>query len=181
MVDGGDGSSWKGFQKSLAMDSGKSNIKRISPVFCEYSMTPLLCTSITVLWGGLHLSIRPITGQVLRKRIRILLSICKWKRLCALHLVSKWWAAEKGEWERRRNEVCTVHSRSEEGRGKLKLSAVGLEASSPLPLGGALHQQQVEVGGMHGGRSRREDYRLLRAECWELGTPNSKDNLNFQV
>lgn len=61
------------------------------------------------------------------------------------------------------------------------LSAVGLDASSPWPLGGALHQQQVEVGVMHGGRSRREDYRLLQAECWELGTSNSEDNLNFQV
>ena len=27
-----------------------------------------------------------------------------------------------------------------------KLSAVGLDASSPLSLGGALHQQQVKVG-----------------------------------
>lgn len=163
------------------MDSGKSNIKRISPVFCEYSMTPLLCTSIIVLWGGLHLSIRPITEQVLRKRIRILLSIWKWKRLCTLNLVSKWWAAEKGreKGEETRCALCTVHSRSEEGRGKF--SAAGLDASSPWPLGGALHQQQVEVGVMHGGRSRREDYRLLQAECWELGTSNSEDNLNFQV
>lgn len=67
-------------------------------------------------------------------------------------------SSRKGERERRKNELCTVHSSSEEGRGKLKLRALGLEASSPLPLGGALHQQQVEVGAMHGGRSRREDY-----------------------
>lgn len=53
--------------------------------------------------------------------------------------------------------LCTVHSSSsEEGRGKLKLSLIGLDASSPLSLGGALHQQQVEVGAcMEEGREGR--------------------------
>lgn len=37
-----------------------------------------------------------------------------------------------------------------------KLSAVGLDASSPLSLGGALHQQQVKVGAcMEGGPEER--------------------------
>lgn len=46
--------------------------------------------------------------------------------------------SRKGERERRRNELCVVHHSSEEGLGQL--SAVGLDGSAPLSLGGALHQ-----------------------------------------
>lgn len=126
------------------MDSGKSNWKRISPVFCKYSMTRLLCVYInhSALEWTTPINVRSITEQVLRKRIRTLLSICKWKRLCALNLVSKWWAAERGR--EKGEEMSCVLSTAALRRGKL--SAVGLDTSSPLSLGGALHQQQVKVG-----------------------------------